>query len=170
MEMELFFETAAAVMACVGGCIDLKTHKIPNRLTVPGIVIGLTARAVIGGIDGLAEGAAGFGVGCIPVFLWLLGGLKAGDVKLYMMTGVWGGWRFCAVTEICSLLLGGAAAVVLTIKRKMGIRSLRYLWEYFQYLIFAGKPVKFEGGKESYFCFGWVIGAGALAALIIRRF
>lgn len=170
MEMEVLFEAAAAVMACVGGCIDLKTHKIPNRVTVPGMMIGLLLRILFEGAGGFLKGAAGFGIGCIPVFLWLLGGLKAGDVKLYMMTGVLGGWRFCLATEVCSLLLGGVAAFILTIKRKTGMRSLGYLWQYLQYLIFSGGRTGYEGGKESYFCFGWAIGAGALIVFLTQRF
>jgi prepilin signal peptidase PulO-like enzyme (type II secretory pathway) len=41
MTSGIFLKTAAVVLACVGGGVDLKTHKIPNRLTVPGMLLGI---------------------------------------------------------------------------------------------------------------------------------
>ena len=41
MDMELWLKAAAVLAAWIGGILDLKTHKIPNRLTITGMFLGL---------------------------------------------------------------------------------------------------------------------------------
>ena len=164
MDMELWLKAAAVLAAWIGGLLDLKTHKIPNRLTITGMFLGLAVRGLLWGMAGLAEGLAGLGIGCIPIMIWLLGGIKAGDVKLYMLTGVLGGWKFCFLTEVCSILLGGVMSIILMCWRQNLLLSLKRLWLYMQNLVLAGNSVIYEGSEKSRFCFGWLIGVGTLFA------
>lgn len=178
----MYFQILAAVAATAGAWTDYRTHKIPNRLTVYCLGLGIALRLAAGIWMGvcagggwriftatgkvLADGAAGFAAGCVCILLWLLGALKAGDVKLYMALGMIGGWRFCVNTEILSILIGGAAAFVVMILRKSGRDSLKRLWIYGKELILTRSYRRYEGGSSSYFCFGGMIAAGAWTALL----
>ena len=89
----MYFQILAAAAATAGAWADFRTHKIPNRLTVTclgiGVILRLTAGIWIGISAGevrqmlittggfLADGALGFAVGCIGILLWFLGALKA---------------------------------------------------------------------------------------------
>lgn len=160
------FQIAATVAACAGGWLDFRTHKIPNWLTVPCMAAGLFLQTAAGGWNGFFQGLGGWAVGSVFIFLWLAGGLKAGDVKLYMAVGALGGWKFCLNTEIYSMIFGGAASLVLLIWRKRRLTQMKRLWLYVMNLLMTRNFVPYHGGEKSYFCFGWLIGAGALAAMI----
>lgn len=160
------FQIAAAAAACAGGWFDFRTHKIPNWLTVSCMAAGLLLRTAAGGWDGLLQGLGGWAVGSAFILLWLAGGLKAGDVKLYMAVGALGGWKFCLNTEIYSMIFGGAAALILFIRRKTGLTQMKQLWLYVVNLLMTRNFVPYHGGEKSYFCFGWLIGMGALAAML----
>lgn len=178
----MYFQILAAAAATAGAWADFWTHKIPNRLTVTclgiGVILRLTAGIWIGISAGevrqmlittggfLADGALGFAVGCIGILLWFLGALKAGDVKLYMAVGAIGGWRFCLNTEIFSILIGGAAAFLVMLFRKNGRGALKRLWLYGKSLILTRTYRKYEGDSSSYFCFGCMIAAGAWVSLL----
>lgn len=166
METETMFQIAAVAAACVGGWMDLRTHKIPNRLTASCMAAGFLLRTAAGGWAGLLQGAGGWAAGSLMLLLWLSGGVKAGDVKLYMAIGALGGWRFCLHTELYSILFGGAAALVLMIRRKGGLEQMKRFWLYLSNLLLTRDLTPYQGGGKSSFCFGWLIGAGALAALL----
>ena len=70
---------------------DLKSRRIPNRVTVTGALVGLVlATLEQGAFPGSALlGAAVALVVCFPFFA--LGALGAGDAKLFAMVGVFVG-------------------------------------------------------------------------------
>lgn len=166
MDCETGFQIAAVCVALAGAAMDLKTHKIPNKLTAPCILVGLLLRTITGGISGLGTALTGTAMGSLFIFLWLLGGLKAGDVKLYMAVGALGGWRYCLNTEVYSILFGGAGAVIHMLIRENGIRSLKRVWLYMMNMLMSRSFYMYEGEESSYFCFGCFIAAGALAAAL----
>jgi prepilin peptidase CpaA len=95
--------------------------RIYNWLTGPALVIGLALAAWSGGWAGLADSALGAGAGLL-LYGWMfwLGAMGGGDVKLLMALGAWGGARFALETALLSLFLGGAmAAIILIAKGRM---------------------------------------------------
>lgn len=186
MEWEKLLEGLAVCAALAGGWSDARTHKIPNRLTVSFALAGLGLHLVPGGAAGLMDGGglgfllgisagaaqslAGFAAALPTLLFWLLGALKAGDIKLYMAAGIIGGWKFCLSMEVYSMLIGGAAAAVIMVSRKSGRRALKRLWLYGLNLLLTRRFVMYQGEGESYFPYGCVIGAGALAAALRPMF
>ena len=77
MTSGIFLKTAAVVLACVGGGVDLKTHKIPNRLTVPGMLLGIILNFIFGGVGNGVNSLAGIGVGFLAFVLFAIGGLNS---------------------------------------------------------------------------------------------
>lgn len=75
---------------------DVATHRIPNLVTLGGLVVGVAVHGAAGLVDGgILGGLRGVGfallgaVGCalIPFFAWKKGELGGGDVKLFAAIG-----------------------------------------------------------------------------------
>jgi hypothetical protein len=90
------FESLPAVIALLAVCIasytDLRRRIIPNKLTLPLVVVGIAFYVLLGiwrwdlwvAISGALGAAIAFAIGYI---LWLTGGWAGGDVKLFTALG-----------------------------------------------------------------------------------
>lgn len=108
--------------------IDVRTHRLPNRIVLPtlGTVLALA------GIDAAASGQASAVIrsllgmvilGGFYAVLRLLGreGMGGGDVKLAAAIGVvlgWHGWQQLAVGAASAFVLGALYATVLIMLRR----------------------------------------------------
>lgn len=165
------YEMLALAAACAGACMDFKTGKIPNKLVMPCMLAGIVWHLFAGGLPGLVWSLTGIGVGFAMIVLWLLGALKAGDVKLYMAIGALGGWRFGLNTIVCSILTGGIVGLLLMLVRKSGRKSLRGLWNYGVTMLLTRSVQMYQAeDKSSYFCFGGCIAAGAAISIVWKIF
>jgi prepilin peptidase CpaA len=91
---------------------DLRWHRIPNWLSVTGLVAGLVLQTVATGAHGLVSGVLGAGVGLVCFApLYLLRAMGAGDVKLLAAVGCFMGPQGAFYAAAGSLLAGGAGAI-----------------------------------------------------------
>lgn len=95
--------------------IDLETLLIPDRITLPGIVVGLATRAypapqaLLGGLLGcLLAGALFYAIAFLS-----RGGMGGGDIKLAAMLGAFLGWQLVSVAIFLGVLLGGLVGLAL---------------------------------------------------------
>ena len=154
---------AANTVAAAGAVTDLREHRIYNKLTIPAMALGLILNLLFFGFQGLTGSLFGLFTGLLFSVFWLLGMLKAGDIKLYMAVGTLCGWRFCSWTMITSVLVGGAAAVVLLFLRKTWRVTFQRLKIYFLNLYYTKELKPYQPEEQSaYFSFGCCIFAGAL--------
>jgi len=112
---------AAASFACasLGAMCDLRTHRIPNWLTGPGILAGLLLHLWFGGGRALAGAAlGGLIAGAIFFLFYLGGGLGAGDVKLIVAVCCLAGATAVADILVGTALIGGVFAIVLALVRR----------------------------------------------------
>lgn len=169
MKVDIPVSYIAAVLAAGWGAVtDLRSHKIYNHLTQPAILAGIILNMLIGGIGGLADSFLGFLLGGVCMAFWMLGMLKAGDVKLYMAVGALGGWQFCGYTIIFSILIGGIAGAGIMILRKSGRRALKRLWLYFLQLVYTRQFYAYRPEeRNAYFSFGCCIFGGSLFSLYV---
>lgn len=101
----------AAMIALAG--IDLEHFLLPDRITLPGLVVGLAVQPWLawGSLVGSVQGAL-VGAGVLLVFagLWKLwrgvDGMGLGDVKMLAMIGAFLGVRGVIVTLVASSTLG----------------------------------------------------------------
>ncbi|MBX2853154.1 MAG: prepilin peptidase [Phycisphaeraceae bacterium] len=130
--MPLILAYIAIVGVCVAATVtDLRTGRIPNKLTASamgaGLVFWLVAGLVVGhglvGPEGTVSGTVaasflGLLCGLIPfAILVMMGGLGGGDMKLMGAIGAWGAsWRIVLDTTIYALIAGVLIAIVLMIR------------------------------------------------------
>ncbi len=96
----------AAVFTAIAAGWDLRSRRIPNKLTLPVFAAGWVFQAFDRGWAGIGDAALGFAVGFGILFvLWIVGGGGGGDVKLMGALSVWLGFRLTLMVMIASTLL-----------------------------------------------------------------
>jgi prepilin peptidase CpaA len=116
------------VLTLIAAAYDWKTRRIPNWLTLTGVVVGLGTNAMLAGVSGawLAVSGAGFAL-LIYLPLYALRALGGGDVKLMAAIGalvgpfVWW-WIF-----VYTALIGGVIALVVIVTRGRFRRAFKNL-------------------------------------------
>ncbi len=84
------------IVVAVAVVSDIATHRIPNLLTLGGLVVGLAIHGAsgfvehgfLGGFRGVGFALLGaFACGIVPFFAWKKGEMGGGDVKLFAAIG-----------------------------------------------------------------------------------
>lgn len=116
----------AIALALIAGWTDWRSRRIPNWLTVPGLVVGVLVNGLAAGWPGLRSSllGAGFGLALLLPFV-LLRSLGAGDWKLAGALGAFVGWEMLANLLMGSVLVAGVMALALVIYKKRFKETLR---------------------------------------------
>jgi len=112
-------QTASAAAACLFcllcvslGAIDLEHQLLPDRLTYPGILIGLAFGPFVswttwrGSLVGAAAGAAFPAIIILVYAIFKVDAMGWGDVKFLSMIGAFLGWRLLLLCLLGGALLG----------------------------------------------------------------
>lgn len=139
---------AVTAIACVAAAvIDVRSHRIPNRITFPAMLLLVVLHGVFSGWSGVADSALGL-VGGLLILLvpHLFGVLGAGDVKLMAVVGAGLGSTSLLTVFLFTSLAGGV-----------------------QILIWRGWLVLSRGrcGRGYRICYGPAIAAGAIGAMAL---
>ncbi len=124
--MERYLFIGAFVFAVVGSVEDVRSRKIPNSLTYFGVIAALCIRIFVLGWPGLRDGLIGTLIGGgIFFFLFVIGGMGGGDVKLMAAVSA-----FAGLTQIVNLLIaaaisGGAMAIVIMLYQRRVLTTIR---------------------------------------------
>ena len=98
--------------------MDVAWRRIPNWLTLTGLVVALGLRAMDGGGPAVLQGLAGAGMGLALSFpLFALGGMGGGDVKLITAVGAFLGPLQLTYALLATALIGGLMALVVAARR-----------------------------------------------------
>jgi prepilin peptidase CpaA len=103
----LFIPLALAIIY-----MDVRYRRIPNKLVLVTLLVGLAVNTFFGGSHGLAVSLAGFGLAFgLMFFFHLFGTMGAGDVKLFAAIGAVNGLSLVLPTLLVVALTGGVLAV-----------------------------------------------------------
>ena len=119
-------DAVALVVCAIAAAIDLRTRRIPNRLTFPAIggglalcaAIGLGVGGPLGGVWWLLSALGGATIGLVvfgvPAALGLVG---MGDVKLAIALGALLRWPLALPLMLYVAIAGGALAIAYAVRR-----------------------------------------------------
>ncbi|MGA2744701.1 MAG: prepilin peptidase [Candidatus Sulfotelmatobacter sp.] len=116
----------AVLLSLAAGWTDLRSRRIPNWLTVPGLLTGVAANTVLGGWSGLKTSLLGALVGLALLLPFvLLRSLGAGDWKLAGALGAFTGPAALVDLLLGSVLVAGVMAVALVIYKRRTLQTIR---------------------------------------------
>jgi len=114
------------ILSVVAGWTDLRSRRIPNWLTVPGLLVGLAANSVLSGWGGLKASLLGAAVGLALLLPFvLLRSLGAGDWKLAGSLGAFAGPGILMDLLLGSVFVAGVMAVALVIYKGRVRQTIR---------------------------------------------
>jgi prepilin peptidase CpaA len=109
--------------------LDWRSRRIPNWLTVPGFVSGVTLHVMLNGWQGLRFALAGGALALILLLpLVLLRALGAGDWKLMGAVGAFLGWKLFLFVMFGSILASGIMAIVQMVRVGRVVETFRNMW------------------------------------------
>jgi prepilin peptidase CpaA len=112
-------EMVLLVMLLAAAVFDVLYRRIPNWLTVSGVVLGIAMNTVLGSPDaGLIFSLIGLVVAFgVYAALYALRAMGAGDVKLMAAVGALVGWERWFGIFLITAIIGGIMATLLVVAR-----------------------------------------------------
>lgn len=99
--------------------IDFRERRIPNSVLFPSFILALIINTIILGLAGSLHSIAGAFMGFVLLIIpYLMGGIGAGDVKLLMVIGSFGGIYFVLYSFLAGALIGGILALTIFLFNK----------------------------------------------------
>lgn len=125
-----FTAVVLCLVAFAGAITDIRERRIPNWLTGGAILIAWGLHLFLYGWPGLQHSLLGMAAGlAVYLPLFLLRGMGGGDVKMMAAAGALAGPKDWLGILILTALCGGAAALVVVLRRGILGRAFRnILW------------------------------------------
>lgn len=100
------------IVLAIATFTDLRARRIPNWLVVPFMAAGIVVSTWLQGWHGLGQSFGGLGLGILLYgFLFWMGGMGAGDVKLAAAIGAWIGPSQLFFALVVTAMAGGIMAL-----------------------------------------------------------
>lgn len=116
----------AVLLAVCAGFTDLRWRRIPNWLTVSGLLLGVVLNSVVSGLAGTKTSLLGVALGLALLLPFvLLRSLGAGDWKLAGALGAFTGPGRLVDLLLASILVAGVMAVMLVIYKRRTLQTIR---------------------------------------------
>lgn len=113
-------------LTLLAALLDWRSRRIPNWLTVSGLLSGVVVHALIAGWHGTLFALEGAGLALILLLpLVALRALGAGDWKLMGAVGAFVGWRMFLFVLLGSILASGIMAIVQVYRTGRVIETLK---------------------------------------------
>jgi prepilin peptidase CpaA len=162
----IFIVVGAALM-------DTKTGKIPNFLTFPAMVVGLSYYGYFEGWRGYLSGLAGLGIG-MGFFMpfYLIRGMGAGDVKLMGAAGSLLGKALAFKAVLAAAIVGGALSVFALIIHGCLGRTIKRYWLMLKCLLLTGEIIYIpaeEKIQQIRLHYGIAIALGTMILILIEE-
>jgi prepilin peptidase CpaA len=161
----------AGVVACAA-LSDVRTRRIPNRLTASALAVGLVLRAVLG-LSPLLDGVLGAALALVVVLpLFALRGIGGGDAKLLIVVGAFLGPKGFVVAALVAALAGGVMSLAAVARRGVVLPALLGVGDQLRWFASFGR----RGARTTLLTpgvvsvpYGVAIAVGSLAALYLAH-
>ena len=169
MNSQLLLLFDASLLAVAAAAIDVQTHRIPNWLTYPSIVLGFALRSVLLGWSGARSAlAGGLLAGGIVLALYFIRAMGAGDLKLMTAIGILVGTRSAVTVLVATSIAGGVLAVIYMVSRRRVGATIRNLGSVVQHHAVRGlqshPEVSLDNPEALRMPYGIAIAAGTIFA------
>jgi prepilin peptidase CpaA len=166
-----FIWTLTLVLTLSAATVDWRQRRIPNWLTVPGLMAGITAHSVISGWPGAKMSLEGAGLGLVLLLPFvLLRAMGAGDWKLMGAVGAFLGPMMLLYVLLGSAFVGGMMAVVEAVragKLKETIVNMGVLVQGFAVFGFHANPeISIDHPKSLKIPFGVAVALATIACCV----
>ena len=148
---------------------DVRSGRIPNPAVLVFSLAGFVWSAAAGGGAGLFSSVCG--AGGMFLLLWVLYFMRlmgAGDVKLFMMLGVFYRWPGVLYVFAASVMAGSVYAVIRFWRKKDAKKRFLQLASYIEEIRSGGKPESYirTAGKDARVSFAVFAAVGAFAVSV----
>jgi prepilin peptidase CpaA len=117
---------SALALTLAAGWLDWRSRRIPNWLTVPGLLLGITVNSVLAGWHGAKISLEGAGLALLLLLpLVLLRGFGAGDWKLMGAVGAFLGPILFLFVLFGSVFVSGLMAMISMMRANRVLTTLR---------------------------------------------
>jgi prepilin peptidase CpaA len=117
-----------ALLAIAAGWTDWRSRRIPNWLTVPGLLLGIAANSWLRGWPGATDSLLGAGLGLALLLPFvLIKSLGAGDWKFVGALGAFLGPQSLLTVLLLGILVNGGMAAVMIIRKRRVRETARNL-------------------------------------------
>jgi len=115
-----------ALLAIAAGWTDWRSRRIPNWLTVPGLLLGIATNSWLRGWAGAKDALLGAGLGLLLLLPFvLIRSLGAGDWKFVGALGAFLGPQNLLTVLVLGILVNGLMAAVMVVRKKRVRQTLR---------------------------------------------
>jgi prepilin peptidase CpaA len=164
----------ALVLTFLAALFDWRTRKIPNWLTVSGMIAGIVLRLDVSGWPGAKAALEGIGLALALLLpLVLLRALGAGDWKLMGAVGAFMGPVLFLFILFGSIFASGLMSAVQTIKTKRVKETLRNILELVRgFVVFGFQPnpnISLDNPKLLKIPFGIAVAASTAVCFVVAR-
>jgi len=153
------------------GVLDWRYRRIPNWLTLSGLITGIGVNTAVAGWSGAKASLLGAGLGLLVLFPFVvLRALGGGDWKLVGALGAFLGPGRLIDVLIAAMIVAGVMAIILVIAKRRGRETLRNMGHLLRALVHLQKPgeeVSLDNPKSAKVPFGVAV---ALAVLFYTAF
>src|SRR5438445_9364994 len=126
MNAPLWVAVPVFIVVALATQADVRTRRIPNRLTGPALLLGIAVHAALQGPAGAGNALLGAVVaGGLLLPGWFSGFMGAGDVKLMAAVGAWLGYPQGMWAALFALIAGGVMALVVAARRGVLVAAIR---------------------------------------------
>jgi prepilin peptidase CpaA len=161
------------VVLLTAACIDVRTRRIPNWLSLPFALAGMVFGTLTAGASGLLVSLEGTALALLLFgWVWVLRGMGMGDLKLAAGVGAWIGPSQFVMAFVMTGIVGGIMAVCYAVRRGSLARSLDNVGDLLAHLG-AAKPqphdeIRLGGSKAVAIPYAPAIAIGTLFSFLTR--
>ncbi|MDP6544006.1 MAG: A24 family peptidase [Phycisphaerae bacterium] len=173
LQAEMWAYGVLVVVLVAAAIDDIRTSKIHNWITYPGVLVGLIGHYYFGGIDlhgqplGLVGALIGLVAGFGPMFvIWRIGGVGGGDAKLMGAVGALAGWEFALASLFYGIAIAGLMAIFVVLRRRIFRRTLGRIWQFIVLVMMRAKPGDPSEADSPTIAIGLALSIGAALELI----